>query len=64
MSEVLGNATKIVIDVDKGGPMIYLPLDQLNRARAGEPGDAAPTGPGTRPEASSGDSRARDKGGR
>ncbi len=64
MSEVLGNATKIVIDVDKGGPMIYLPLDQLNRARAGEPGDAAPTGPGTRPEASSGDSRARDRGGR
>jgi len=64
MSEVLGNATKIVIDVDKGGPMIYLPLDQLNRARAGEPGDAAPTGPGTRPGAASGDSRTRDKGGR
>ena len=64
MSEVLGTATKIVIDVDKGGPMIYLPLDQLNRARAGEPGDSAPTGPGTRPEASSGDSRARDRGGR
>jgi membrane protease subunit HflK len=64
MSEVLGNATKIVIDVNKTGPMIYLPLDQLNRARAGEPGDEAPTGPGTRPEASSGDSRARDRGGR
>ncbi|MGQ0585951.1 MAG: FtsH protease activity modulator HflK [Gammaproteobacteria bacterium] len=65
MSEVLGNATKIVVDVDKNGPMIYLPLDQLNRAsRAGEPGDAAPTGPGTRPGASSGDSRARDRGGR
>jgi membrane protease subunit HflK len=65
MSEVLGNATKIVIDVDKSGPVIYLPLDQLNRAtRAGEPGDAAPTGPGTRPEASSGDSRTRERGGR
>lgn len=65
MSEVLGNATKIVIDVDSTGPMIYLPLDQLNRGtRAGEPGDAAPTGPGTRPEASSGDSRTRDRGAR
>jgi len=65
MSEVLGNATKIVVDVEKNGPMIYLPLDQLNRAtRAGEPGDAAPSGPGTRPGASSGDSRARDRGGR
>lgn len=65
MSEVLGNATKVLVDTDKNGPMIYLPLDQLNRGtRAGEPGDAAPTGPGTRPEASSGDSRARDRGGR
>ncbi len=65
MSEVLGNATKIVVDVDKNGPMIYLPLDQLNRAtRAGDPGDAAPSGPGTRPGAASGDSRTRDKGGR
>ena len=65
MSEVLGNATKIIVDVDRNGPLIYLPLDQLNRAtRAGEPGDAAPTGPGTRPGASSGDSRTRDRGGR
>jgi membrane protease subunit HflK len=62
MSEVLGNATKVVIDVDKNGPMIYLPLDQINRARAGEPADAAPTGPGTRPQASSGDSRTRERG--
>jgi membrane protease subunit HflK len=67
MSEVLGNATKVVVDVDKNGPMIYLPLDQLNRAtRAGEPSESStpPTGPGTRPGASSGDSRARDRGGR
>jgi membrane protease subunit HflK len=65
MSEVLGNATKVVVDLDGNGPVIYLPLDQLNRAtRAGEPGDAAPSGPGTRPGASSGDSRARERGGR
>lgn len=31
MSSVLGNASKVVIDVDKGGPMIYLPLDQMMR---------------------------------
>jgi len=65
MSEVLGNATKIVVDTDKNGPMLYLPLDQLNRAnRAGEPGDgaAAPSQnarPGTTPDA-----RARERGGR
>jgi modulator of FtsH protease HflK len=65
MSEVLGNATKVVIDVDKGGPMIYLPLDQLRGAtRPGEPAETAPTGPGTRPGASSGDSRTRERGGR
>jgi len=65
MSEVLGNATKIVVDVDRNGPIIYLPLDQLNRAaRAGEPADAAPSGPGTRPGAASGDSRSRERGGR
>lgn len=65
MSEVLGNATKIIVDTDKNGPMLYLPLDQLNRAgRAGEPGDAvnAPgqnARPGTAP-----DPRARERGGR
>lgn len=29
MSEVYGNSSKVVVDVDKGSPMIYLPLDQL-----------------------------------
>ena len=65
MSEVLGNATKVVVDTDKNGPMLYLPLDQLNRAsRAGEPGDAASTpSQNTRPGATP-DPRARDRGGR
>lgn len=65
MSEVLSNATKIVIDVDKGGPMIYLPLDQLNKARgADESGGAAPppTG-GARPSPSAAE-RSRERGGR
>ena len=65
MSEVLGNATKVIVDTDKNGPMLYLPLEQLNRAnRAGEPGDAASAPsqnarPGTAP-----DPRARERGGR
>ena len=65
MSEVMSNATKIVIDVDKGGPMIYLPLDQLNRARgADEPsGAAAPPSGGARPSPSAAE-RSRERGGR
>src|SRR5690349_2937360 len=64
MSEVLGNATKVLVDTDRNGPVIYLPLDQLKgAARPGEPGDpATPSGPGTRPGASSGDSRTRERG--
>lgn len=29
MSAVLGNTSKVLVDVDKGSPMFYLPLDQL-----------------------------------
>ncbi|HEY0973991.1 MAG TPA: FtsH protease activity modulator HflK [Solimonas sp.] len=29
MSQVLGLTSKVMIDVDKGNPMIYLPLDQI-----------------------------------
>jgi modulator of FtsH protease HflK len=65
MSEVLGNASKVIVDTDKNGPMLYLPLESLGRGtRAGEPGDAAATPnasarPGTTP-----DPRLRDRGGR
>lgn len=64
MSEVMSNATKIVIDVDKGGPMIYLPLDQLNKGRA-EPAPERATGPGSgsRPNTSAAE-RSRERGGR
>lgn len=33
ISDVLRNANKIVVDVDGNGPMLYLPIDQLNRAQ-------------------------------
>ena len=29
MSEVLGNSSKVLLDVSKGNPMLYLPLEQL-----------------------------------
>ena len=65
MTEVFAASNKVLIDVDKGGPMIYLPLDQLkNAGQSGEPGDGAASGPGTRPGTSSGDSRTRERGGR
>ena len=65
MSEVLGNATKIVVDVKKGGPMIYLPLDQLTRTRPTEaPADTSTsTGSGSRSSPSGGsDYRSRERG--
>jgi modulator of FtsH protease HflK len=66
MAEVLGNATKVVIDVDKNAPMIYLPLDQLMKrgGNAEGGGDAAGSaGTGSRANAQ-GDYRSRDRGGR
>lgn len=65
MSEVLGSATKIVVDVQKGGPMIYLPLDQLTRNRTAEaPVDnSSSTGTGSRSSPSGGsDYRSRERG--
>lgn len=62
MSEVLGNATKVLVDTDQDGPMIYLPLDQLNKARS----DAAsepPAGSGSNRSSTSGE-RTRERGGR
>ncbi|MBI3170997.1 MAG: protease modulator HflK, partial [Hydrocarboniphaga effusa] len=66
MSEVLSNVSKIVVNTDKNGPMIYLPLDQLNKgARAAEP--EAPTmspsaGSRTGPSSGSENSRSRERG--
>lgn len=66
MSEVLSSATKVVVDAQRNGPVIYLPLDASGKAGAnsggaGEaPAGAAGTHPGT---PGSGDFRSRDRGG-
>lgn len=41
MQSVLGNSNKVLLDVDKGNPMIYLPLDQILK-NAQQGADAAP----------------------
>jgi modulator of FtsH protease HflK len=64
MAEVLGGASKVLVDVDRNGPMIYLPLDQLNRAGRGpEPGPEAAPAPPARGGSPSPE-RSRDRGGR
>jgi modulator of FtsH protease HflK len=67
MSDVLGATTKVLVDVDKQGPMIYLPLEHLGRgARDGgatsEP--SAPAPGASRPGSSGSDYRSRERGGR
>lgn len=34
MSAVYGSTSKVLVDVDKGSPLLYLPLDQLTRGAA------------------------------
>jgi modulator of FtsH protease HflK len=43
MSSVYGNNAKVLVDIDKGSPMLYLPLDQLMR-RTANPAASADTG--------------------
>lgn len=54
MSEVMAKSSKVVIDVDKGSPMIYLPLDQLlkNQPKAPVPETFSEPAPAT-PKANS-----------
>jgi modulator of FtsH protease HflK len=63
MSEVFANANKVLIDVDRSGPMIYLPLDQLHKAGRAEAGADAPAA-GAMPRAGTATERARERGGR
>lgn len=64
MSNVLSNSSKILLDVDKGSPMLYLPLDQLmkNTPRADIGADNnTPSASATQPR--TGDStRSRERG--
>ncbi|MDM4772117.1 FtsH protease activity modulator HflK [Solimonas sp. SE-A11] len=69
MSSVLGSSSKVLVDVDKGSPMLYLPLDQLMKTAPATPRDSASdyiTAPSALPGAGSlqgGDpSRSRDRG--
>lgn len=64
MSEVFANTSKVVVDTDKNGPMLYLPLDQLGKgARSAEPGAAPVPAPGAAPRpGSSSTERSRERG--
>lgn len=67
MSEVLGNTNKVLIDVDKGAPVIYLPLEQLlKNAQANGGGETAPSmsAPPARSGSSNPEGRSRDRGAR
>jgi membrane protease subunit HflK len=66
MSAVFGDVTKVLVDVDRNGPMIYLPLDQLKGAgRSSEGGEAGAAPPGGAPrQGASPPERARERGGR
>lgn len=64
MGEVMKKSSKVVVDVDKGSPMIYLPLDQLlkNQPRPAAPAAAPELAPPARTDNSYGDaSRSRDR---
>lgn len=43
LESVLGNTSKVIVDVDKGSNLLYLPLDKLTQRSAGE--QPAPTTP-------------------
>lgn len=66
MSEVFASTSKVVVDTDQNGPMLYLPLDQLGKgARSAEPGAAPAPAPGAAPRTgSSNTERSRERGGR
>jgi modulator of FtsH protease HflK len=67
MGDVLSRTNKVLIDVDKGGPMIYLPLEQLLRSSQNANGDSsAPATNATpsRPGGNTPEGRSRDRGAR
>jgi len=63
MSEVLGKTSKVVVDIDKGSPMIYLPLDQLlkNQPKTIAPLAAPEATPPARAESYGDATRSRDR---
>lgn len=73
ISDVLGNSTKVLLDVDQSSPLLYLPLDQLTKGLGGATsvgggstsafGSAAPSS-SSRNDANSRDSRSSRERGR
>jgi membrane protease subunit HflK len=68
INEVFSSTSKVLIDVDKGGPLIYLPLEQIMKgASDGQgSGDNLPSAGAQAPRTGSStqDGRSRDRGGR
>lgn len=44
MQSVLGNASKVLVDANNSGPLLYLPLDRLLKASGGTPSGTTPAG--------------------
>lgn len=64
MSEVLSNSSKILVDVSKGSPMLYLPLEQLMKQMPRNSGTEAPElsiAPPTASAKPNNDPRSRDR---
>lgn len=61
MERVLGNSGKVLIDVDSGQPLMYLPLDRMIRSGTGPGGDGS--GSGNSRGGSGGSSAGNDSGG-
>jgi hypothetical protein len=62
MSEVLSKSSKVIVDVNKNGPVINLQFDQLRGGqRAGDSDTPAP--PAARSGPGGADSRSRERGG-
>ncbi|MBI2382596.1 MAG: FtsH protease activity modulator HflK [Gammaproteobacteria bacterium] len=68
MGDVLSNTSKILVDVEKSNPMLYLPLDQLLRQpttpAGGGTDSSAPSASGVPRSSGGSDYRSRERGGR
>jgi membrane protease subunit HflK len=65
MTEVYGGTSKVLVDVDKGNPAFYLPLEQLLKNAPHGPTGSSDAGTGTRAtplrNSDDGDTRSRDR---
>ncbi len=54
MTQVFGSTSKVLVDVDKGNSLIYLPLEQLMKKNAGKATESTRQGGTSRAPASAG----------